>query len=458
MQSTDGRQLAVTISQATVIAGPSPYVGESVEVTGTSGSSGRIAASSVKQSGGGTITAPSPAPSAGPTALPTAAPTPAVPLHVQTAEYLWSTTEEATNPSLYAPYLTYAYTKPSLSGVTHAAGIKTIVYTNPLMPHGTEYEYSAIAGPYANVQARDCSGNAVTSYSGGGYLADVMNVAAGSYVSDVVNHYVNAVLSENPGYSNPFDYVFVDNANSFYGVTPMPCNYSAPAWTSAMDTALAAEPYPTILNTLATAMASIPAKISGLSGSNIAGGEYEECYNNRNWLTEQAAQIQTIAALKNQGKRPGPGFWCYLDNTSADAGTVIPLRLFVYASFLLTYDPAYSVFQESFTSSPSTFKVMPETGFVPLVPESVPTDVSRLQTASGAYVQQFAYCYYRGMPLGGCEIAVNPGTATVSVPNPHNYQHSAVLTGSGVLDGGQMTFGGGGVTSLAPNTAAIVLQ
>jgi hypothetical protein len=166
------------------------------------------------------------------------------------------------------------------------------------------------------------------------------------------------------------------------------------------------------------------------------------------------SQLQTIALLKSLGKAPGPGWWCYLDNTTASASTVIPYRTFAYASFLLTYDPNYSLFQESF-STPSTFKVMPETGFVPLNPVKHPTQISDLQISSGAYVQQYSQCYYRGTLVGSCEIAVNPGTSTASIPN--SYPHSMVISGSGVLDGGTVTFGGGPITSLAPNTAAILI-
>lgn len=407
--------------------------------------------------------APTPVPTIAPTPAPTVAPTPGVPppsnvpAHVQTAEYLWSTTEESTSPSVYAPYLTYAYTKTSLLGLTHASGIKTVLYTNPMMPHNSgSYDMNEITGTYTSMQAKDCSGNPVRTYSGTGYLADMTNFGAGSYVSAVVNDYANNAMSANPGYSNPFDLIFIDNANSFYGVNAMPCNYSASTWTADMDTAIQAEPYQTLINTLSVSTSAIPGKVAGLQASNIAGGEYEACFNDRQWTAEEEAQIQTIAALKSQGKSPGAGFWCYLDGTSSDGSTSTGLRMFAYASFLLTYDPNYSVFQESFASSPSTFKVMPETQFVPMQPQKTASAIGDLQTASGAYIQQYAYCYYKRNLVGSCEIAVNPGTSTVSIPNLGNYAHSAVLTGSGVLDGGQVTFDGAAPGSLAPGTAAIL--
>lgn len=378
----------------------------------------------------------------------------AVPAHVQTGEYLWSSTEIATSPSTYAPYLTWAYVKPSLAANVKAAGIKVIVYTNPLMPHGTQYDKTLMDQSYPGVRSQTCSGSTVTSWSGSGYLTDVRNSSAAAYVKADEDYWVNATIAANPGSSRPYDVVYVDNANSFYGLSALPCNYSDSTWTTDMDNAIDAAGYPTIINTLSTGESTVPNKVAGLKASNIVGGEYEECFNDKHWLSEEMAQLQTIALLKSQGKAPGPGFWCYLNNTTADSTTVIPYRMFAYASFLLTYDPNYSVFEESF-STPSTFHVFPETGFVPLDPVSQPSQISDLQTSSGAYVRQYNSCYYRGTLVGACEIAVNSGTSSVSIPN--SYAHSMVISGAGVLDGGSVNFNGGPVTTLAPQTAAILI-
>lgn len=380
--------------------------------------------------------------------------TQAVPAHVQTGEYLWSSTELSTNPSTYAPYLTWAYVKPSLAASVKATGIKVIVYTNPLMPHGTQYDKTLMDQSYPGVRAQTCTGSLVTSWSGSGYLTDVRNSSAAAYVKADEDYYVNAMISANPGSSRPYDAVYVDNANSFYGLSALPCNYSDSTWTAGMDNALAASGYPTIVNTLSTSESSVPNKVAGLKASNIVGGEYEECFNDRHWFSEEMAQLQTIALLKSEGKAAGPGFWCYLNNTTVDSTTVIPYRMYAYASFLLTYDPNYSVFEESF-STPSTFHVFPETGFVPLDPVSQPSQISDLKTSSGAYVRQYNSCYYRGTPVGACEIAVNPQSTSVSIPN--TYAHSMAISGAGVLDGGSVTFNGGPVTTLAPQTAVILI-
>jgi hypothetical protein len=197
--------------------------------------------------------------------------------------------------------------------------------------------------------------------------------------------------------------------------------------------------------------------VARLKAPNIVGGEFEECFMTALWSSEIDAQIQTVNLMKSKGATGGPGFWCYADNTNALGSSVIPQRLFIYASFLLSYDPNYSVFQESFTT-PSTFKVFPETGFVPLSPVTKPSSYTDLQTSTGAYMQQYNECYYRGAAIGKCEIVVNPSaTGSVSVPNPWGLNHSMVLSGGGVLDGGTASFGGSVPSTMGPKSGLILV-
>lgn len=223
-----------------------------------------------------------------------------------------------------------------------------------------------------------------------------------------------------------------------------------------MDNDLATTGQKFILNSLAVSTTNIPTYVARLKGSAISGGEFEECFTSTTWTQEGDSQLQSVALLKSQGKPGGAGFWCYADNTSATGSLVIPQRLFVYASFLLTYDPNYSVFQESFTTSPSTFKVFPETGFVPLSPASTPTSIANLQTSSGAYLRQYNACYYRGSLIGKCEVIANPGTGSVAVPNPWGLHHSMVLSGGGILDGGSASFSGSAPSTMGPHTGLIL--
>jgi hypothetical protein len=375
-----------------------------------------------------------------------------VPAHVQTAEYLWTPEERQTDPHVYAPYLTWAYPLYSTAEAVHDAGIKTIFYVNPVMPQQGEYEYRQLTGRYGGVGAKDCGGNPVTTYGGKGLLADPRSPNAASYYADVINWYLRNKLHGR----EDVDALFVDNNGALYGANPLPCNYDARTWGRAFDRAIEATGLPIVTNSLAAR--DTATYVDRLSAKNIAGGMFEECFNDHMWAPEESSQLQTIALLEREHKRPGPGWWCYLNNTSQPGSQSIAQRLFAYASFLLTYNPNYSVFQESFTTDPSTFKVFPETGFVPMGPTIVPHDVDDLKTPSGAYVQYYSWCYFRKKPLGPCEIAVNPQTGSASVPNPNRLHHSMVLTGGGVLDGGLASFNGPAVTDLDPHTAAIMAR
>lgn len=380
-----------------------------------------------------------------------------VPKHVQTAEYLMTSTEMNTSPSTYAPYLSWAYALNSRLGMTRAAGIKTVLYTSPVMPNSGSYEYKQLGGSYASARATTCTGGAITTYNGNGYLWDPTKSAATSYLQNIVNNAKQTVANANPGYTHPFDLIFVDNDGPLYGASATPCNYTADSWSTAQDAALATTGEKYILNSLSAADANIPTFVRRLSGSAVAGGEFEVCFMSSLWASEGDAQLQTVALLKSQGKPAGAGFWCYANTTMAPAYSAIPLRNYIYASFLLTYDPNYSVFQESF-STPSTFKVMPETGFVPMSPVGAPTAVSQLQTSTGAYMRQYNSCYYRGSLVGRCEVIANPSTtSSVSVPNPWGLQHSMVLSGNGVLDGGTVTFGGSVPSTMGPKSGIILV-
>jgi hypothetical protein len=432
------------------------YAGVNGALSGSTIKASSVALSTTSPSSG----SPTPAPGVTATPAATAAPLPAgnVPTHVQTAEYLETTTELNTSPSKYAPYLSWAYTTYGRMGMTQATGIKTVVYTSPMMPYTGTYEYKQLSGTYAGVKAQSCTGSTVTTYSGSGLLSDPRSSGAASYYQSVINNAVNALKASNPGYAKPWNLIYIDNAGPLYGASPTPCNFNTDTWSSAMDAALATTGQPLILNSLSVADSAVPQMVARLKAPNIVGGEFEECFMTALWSSEIDAQIQTVNLMKSKGEAPGgPGFWCYADNTNALGSSVIPQRLFIYASFLLSYDPNYSVFQESFTT-PSTFKVFPETGFVPMSPVKQPAAYTDLQTSTGAYMQQYNQCYYRGSLIGKCEIVVNPSaTSSVSVPNPWGLRHSMVLSGGGVLDGGTATFGGSVPMSMGPKSGVILV-
>ena len=377
-----------------------------------------------------------------------------IPAHVQTAEYLWTPVERDTDPRLYAPYLTWAYPLYSQAARVRAAGIKTIFYINPVMPQQGAREYEMLNGRYAAVAAKDCGGNPVSTYEGRGLLADPRSPQAADFYKDTVEYYIREKIRGDRNW----DAFFVDNNGALYGANPLPCNYDPVAWGRAFDRAIENTRVPIVTNSLAAREEETRKYVDRLSARNVIGGMFEECFNDRMWSAEETSQIETVSLLRRMRKPPGPGWWCYVNNTSAPAASSIPQRMFDYASFLLTYDPQYSLFQEAFTTEPSTFKVYPETGFVPLGPASTPKRIDDLRSDGGAYVQLFRWCYMRRRPLGSCEVAVNPGGGAVTLPNPLHLSHTMVFAGGGILDGGTVRFDGGVPTSLAPQTAAILVR
>jgi len=434
------------------------YNGLTLKVGDWASATGSWTNSTTLNAGSITLTSTQPSSSGGTTTTTTStpAPTSGAPKHVQTAEYLYTSTETNTSPSTYAPYLSWAYSMYNKMAATKAAGIHTVLYSSPVMPNSGSYEHTELSGSYTAARATTCSGTVVTTYAGSGLLSDPTKSSAASFYQNVVNHYINLAKIANPGTAQPWDLIFIDNDGPLYGASATPCNYSPTTWGNAQDNVLATTGQKFILNSLSVADSNVPTYVSRLKGSAVAGGEFEECFMTGLWASEEDAQLQTVALLKSEGKPGGAGFWCYADNTSASASTVIPLRKYIYASFLLTYDPNYSVFQESF-ATPSTFKVMPETGFVPMNPVTTPSGVTGLRTSTGAYLREYNNCYYRGSSLGRCEIIVNPSTtSSVAVPNPWGLRHSMVITGAGVLDGGTVSFGGSVPSTMGPKSGLIL--
>lgn len=390
-------------------------------------------------------------------------------LHVQTADYIgFSPTLTADDPHVFAPYLTWAYTKGDHAGITQAAGVKVIIYTNPIMPGwDNTYEWPLVQGAYHNALATDCNGNVVTTYSGKYRLTNVLNPSvAVPYINADLQDYDAELKSGNPGYPNPYNAIFVDNATE-YGASPQPCgNPSQSTWAAGIANTLSQvhAPQPIFLNSLGVwNMPWAAAQQNVLNSPNILGAEFEGCYGShgwdsavpgdyvsdigKDWLEAEYGEINTIAKNKT--------FWCYSKNTG-NAATLISNRIYIYASFLLSYDVNHAIFQTADQTS-STLSVMPETGLVPMYPKTTAPDVSGYAIGGGAYAREYGACYYQGSSIGACAVVVNPGQGTVNIPFTQ-YAHSVVLNGQGVLDGGSISFQGSSIRQLGPVSAAILTE
>jgi hypothetical protein len=136
--------------------------------------------------------------------------------------------------------------------------------------------------------------------------------------------------------------------------------------------------------------------------------------------------------------------------------------MYELTSFLLTYDPAYAMMQECFTSTPSNFEVMPETQFVPELPTgTAAASVYTYQIAgTNLFARQFQACYYKAALVGSCAIIVNPTSGTYVIPSAmyNAYLTRISLAGAGVLDGGTLSFSATKTSTIGPYGSEILIH
>jgi len=432
----------IVLNGSTIVGGGTLATGARVTITGTGSESVAILATRIL------VATPSPAPGNSPTPTPG----PISMTHVFTMDYLGGLNgTRAVAWSAAAPYLTWAETGTGDAPAIHAAGIKTMFYIDA---NRTETG-DALNTTDETTYAHDCTGARVT---------DTYNGSVTQYVMDPSSPSMQALFARDVASiaaQAPFDAIFEDDAgalSAYAGYAPfsaMPCNYSDAAWIAGGNALNAAPAIPIVFNGLSGLSGHAVSLSTGLlSGSNVIGGDFEGCYSSADqpkmtgWLWSAIEDTELYAA--SQGK----AFECLGTDENA-AASQLDARLFAYASFLLTYDPSRDILWE-LESTPSGFHVFPESELVALQPKvSEPADVSSLLLTGGAYGREYAACYIHGAFVGPCAVAINPSSASVPFPFVA-YQHSVVLAGADVLEGGTISTTGAAPTTLAPNEAAIV--
>ncbi len=452
--STTGGYMPLPLSTATKVTG-SLGIGSHITATGVGAISPAIFPTSITPTGGST------GGGSGPTPAPTNAPAPTggVPLHVMTAAivYGYAGTPASVPLASVKPYVTWAQTDEAYAAELRANGIKVDIYGNPWRNYlhdnpNIGYLDLKPGGAHAAAEAKTCSGTVIfdKTYSGG-YEADAQKPAALGHVQTLMNYRMQE-------YRGNYDAIFTDDTDSMGGI-PLPCGYVQSTYitkVNAIDSALKVKIFFNGFGNVA-----VPSSQIGLlAPSNVLGGMCEICLAGNDkttgkdtiqtggrWQGIITAEILTVARHKI--------FWNYARPYN-DAASEIPLRKYIYASFLLGYDPNYAMLQEAFHTN-SGFAILPETGLVPMKPLTTATTVGGYLRSGGAYMREFGACYYRGVNKGKCAVVINPNSSTVKVPTTA-YAHSLELVGSGVLDKGYAAFTGGRVTSLAAATAAILFQ
>lgn len=440
--------LNVYTTSSTVTSG-SAKVGENANVYGNGSVATYVTATQVtfgSTSSGSTPTSTPP---------PSTTPTAGVPSHVMTAAVVWGYGGVPTSVSISSvkPYVTWVQTDPSYASQMRANGLKVDVYENFWRNYSSDnpsvgYTDLRPGGAHAAAEARNCSGTAIHDPTyGGGYEAD----ARSSYAAGHAAVFTNYRLQE---YGSNYDAVFSDDTGAMGGIS-LPCGWSQSTYQSAVNSVDASLKVPMFINALGAASNPVN-QVGYTNASNVIGAMCEICLSANNgssdyvqtgtyWQGIENAAIQMVEKHKI--------FWDYA-RAIGYPQSELGLRTYVYASFLLTYDPSYSMLQEALKSSHG-FSVMPETGLVPEDPVTTASTVTGYQRSGGAYMREFGACYYRGVNKGRCAVVVNPTGSTITVPTTA-YSHSIVLSGAGVLDGGTVSFSGSRPSSLAPSQAAIL--
>lgn len=427
-------------------------VGNTVDAYGSGSASTSVTATWLSLSSASTVE---------PTAAPVASGS--VPTHVMTAGiYGYGGTPLSIAPSSMAPYLTWAQTQPTSAAALRAAGIKVDVYMNFWKNYTSDSPAVGFTdlkpgGVHAGAELKNCSTGSVYKESiyGGGYVSNALTSAAAAH-AEVVAAYRESEFGGN------YDAIFSDDTGALDG-DPLPCGYTYSGYQTATNNVHAALGKKIFVNTI-NAGTDIVGQVNYTNASNVIGAMCESCLSywatnaagtaydavrqTTKWEDEENAEALMVSRHKI--------YWAY-GRAIGDAATETPLRIYTYASFLLTYDPNYAMLQEVL-KTPSGFEVFPETGLVPMQPVTTSTTVSGYLRSGGAYMREFGACYYRGVAKGKCAVVINTSyTSSATIPTTA-YKHAMTLSGSGVLDGGSAAFSATAPTSLAEGTAAILFQ
>jgi len=371
-----------------------------------------------------------------------------VPKHVLTADYLGAPYGSTQYPlSTYARYLSWAEADTTNASAFSSAGIKTMYYTNPNRQQPGDNMYTTVESTFAH----DCSGVRISNTWNPNM--DLMDVH-----SSVLRNLWRSVAQSAQSRAH-FDAIFEDNANDMYGTTNYPCRYLPADWlatTNAMNASLGA---PIIYNALGILSAGYGVSDSiGLNSTSL-GGMMEGCYAQPGSRPKAGGAVwRTIENTELIMAKQGKLFVCY-GNDTGPAIAAADVRLFTYASFLLTYDINTSVLWEYF-SGPSRFHVQPESALVAMAPLApTPAAVAALEVTQNVFAREYNACYVAGVAVGPCAAVVNTDYY-FSRPFPYTkYHHTLVITGGGALDGGSVFVNGGAPrASLAPSTGVIAFQ
>lgn len=183
------------------------------------------------------------------------------------------------------------------------------------------------------------------------------------------------------------------------------------------------------------------------------------------WIMVEDAEIALVNARKI--------FWLQDQDNNSTAGNSYTGRMYAFASFMLTWDPAYTVYQNDYygyygdgehpNSHNPQIHVFPEESLVAYNPRmsypSTSTGIGALADPGGTYYREYYSCFYAGQAVGPCAVVVNPDSSAHSWPAlKGTYTHTlSITTQMDVIDGGTATTTGSQMPSPIPPTTGWIL-
>lgn len=411
----------------------------------------KVSPSPSPRSSGSPNPSPSPTIHPSPTPVPSPTPGPIAQTHVLTSQ-----DESGLNSYTYtwaqmAPYVTWSVVGPGDNAPAQAAGVKTIIYTDPNRVSQDSPEWSNDESEFAH----DCSNQRIT----------IVNAKQLTYLTNPTSSVLLGLWQQHVSFYNQIGYaqynlVFEDTP-LVANVSAMPCNFDQSAWIAAQNVMGTGLNYPILFNGLGNLLNG-PDSISPAIGllPTSAGGNMEGCYSNadgphpmpnlRVWHTFEDTEIQVLAS--------GKMFFCRGFNAAPDTISQVA-RMYMLGSFLLTYDPALAVFSPKFQPANSGFWIEPEDQLVALDPVlAQPSSIDQLNQGTNVYGRQYKKCYYAGHWIGPCASVVNSDMDGNAHPMPWTnvYHHTLVVTGGDILDGGTASMSGPAPPSFIPGSTAII--
>lgn len=392
----------------------------------------------------------------------------AVENHVPTAAYCChGYANDTVNPAEAAPYMTWASGTDAAGAVAdHAAGIANVYrYIDISYVYKGDHAYSAIdGGALSSARALNCSGAPIETAGHPGLLTDPTK-------ADTVKLLDQEITYE---YDPAFTAYFVDDIDTFRWVkNGPPCDGNPPApWSEPA----AAQAYasmlgsaridikgrsivPFIIVNALSVYADKPAlhasPLAVLTPPNVLGGMCEDCYGSNTpdalkggseWQDDEDMEIRTVRMHKI--------FWDYVRYI----GNVPAARIYTFASFMLAWDPHYTVYQTAYKpNAPGQLHITPETGIVAHDPVKDIRGVNDLRDSGGTYVREYRRCYYRSAAIGPCAFVVNSDQEPHAGPKlGFASRHTIAVHGGMVLEGGTVSADGPQMPATIPPLTAFI--